>query len=291
MYHGTYLEVTKIMVVGAGQMGSGIAEVAAQAGLLVVLNDIKPEFVERGLGIITKNLDRNVSKGKMTEEDKNAVISRIIKSTSLEDARDVDVVIEAAIENLAIKTEIFKTLDKVAPAHTILATNTSSLPITEIAATTNRPAQVIGMHFFNPVPVMKLVEIIRGIATSDEVYKTIEAMTLKMEKVPVEINDSPGFAVNRMLVPMMNEAIYCLYEGVGTPEAIDNVMKFGANHPMGPIALADMVGLDICLAVMDVLYEGFKDSKYRACPLLRKMVKAGWLGQKTGRGFYDYTKK
>lgn len=285
------MEVKKIMVVGAGQMGGGIAQVAAQAGITVVLNDIKPEFVERGLGIITKNLERSVAKGKLTEADKNAALSRIIKSTSLEDAKDVDVVIEAAVENMAIKAEIFKTLDKVAPAHAILSTNTSSLPITEIAATTTRPAQVIGMHFFNPVPVMKLVEIIRGIATSDEVYKTIEAMTLKMDKVPVEINDSPGFAVNRMLIPMINEAIYCVYEGVGTPEAIDNVMKFGANHPMGPIALADMIGLDTCLAIMDVLYEGFKDSKYRACPLLRKMVKAGWLGQKTGRGFYDYAKK
>lgn len=285
------MEVNKIMVIGAGQMGAGIAQVAAQAGLTVVLNDIKAEFVERGLGVITKNFDRSVAKGKMTEEDKNAALNRIIKSTSLEDAADVDVVIEAAIENMAIKTEIFKTLDHVAPPHAILSTNTSSLPITEIAAVTGRPDQVIGMHFFNPVPVMKLVEIIRGIATSDEVYKTVEAMTLKMEKVPVEINDSPGFAVNRMLIPMINEAIYCVYEGVGTPEAIDTVMKFGANHPMGPIALADLIGLDTCLAIMDVLYEGFKDSKYRACPLLRKMVKAGWLGQKTGRGFYDYTKK
>lgn len=285
------MKITRIMVVGAGQMGGGIAQVAAQAGITVVLNDIKPEFVERGLGIIAKNLDRNVSKGKITEEDKTAVLSRVNKSTSLEDAKDVDLVIEAAIENMAIKTEIFKTLDQIAPAHAILATNTSSLPITEIAAVTGRPAQVIGMHFFNPVPVMKLIEIIRGIATSDETFKAVKAMSLEMEKVPVEINDSPGFAVNRMLIPMINEAIYCVYEGVGTPEAIDNVMKFGANHPMGPIALADMIGLDTCLAIMDVLYEGFKDSKYRACPLLRKMVKAGWLGQKTGRGFYDYAKK
>ncbi|MDA8236135.1 MAG: 3-hydroxybutyryl-CoA dehydrogenase [Clostridia bacterium] len=285
------MDIKKIMVVGAGQMGGGIAQVAAQAGITVVLNDIKPEFVEKGLGLITKNLDRNIAKGKLTEEDKKAALSRIIKSTSLEDAKDVDVVIEAAIENMAIKAEIFKTLDKVTPARAILATNTSSLPITEIAAVTNRPAQVIGMHFFNPVPVMKLVEIIRGIATSDEVYKTIEAMTLKMDKTPVEINDSPGFAVNRMLIPMINEAIFCVYEGVGTPEAIDNVMKFGANHPMGPIALADMIGLDTCLSIMDVLYEGFKDPKYRACPLLRKMVKAGWLGQKSGRGFYSYAQK
>lgn len=284
------MEIKKIMIVGSGQMGGGIAQVAAQAGITVILNDIKPEFVERGISIITKNLERSVVKGKLSEADKNSALSRIIKSTSLEDAQDVDIVIEAAIENMAIKGEIFRTLNRVAPAHAILATNTSSLPITEIAAVTTRPAQVIGMHFFNPVPVMKLVEIIRGLATSDEVYKIVEAMTLKMGKVPVEINDSPGFAVNRMLVPMINEAIYCVYEGVGTPEAIDEVMKFGANHPMGPIALADMIGLDTCLAIMDVLYQGFNDSKYRACPLLRKMVKAGWLGQKSGRGFYNYSK-
>ena len=285
------MEVKKIMVIGAGQMGAGIAQTAVQAGISVVLNDIKPEFVERGLSVITKNFDRAVAKEKMTEEAKNAALALIIKSTSLDDAKDVDLVIEAAVENMAIKAEIFKTLDKVTPAQAILATNTSSLPITEIGAVTSRPAQVIGMHFFNPVPVMKLVEIIRGIATSDETYKAVEALTLKMEKVPVEISDSPGFAVNRMLVPMINEAIFCVYEGVGTPEAIDTVMKFGANHPMGPIALADLIGLDTCLAIMDVLYDGFKDSKYKACPLLRKMVKAGWLGQKTGRGFYDYTKK
>lgn len=285
------MEVKKIMVIGAGQMGAGIAQVAVQAGITVVLNDIKPEFVDRGFGVITKNFDRAVAKEKMTEEAKNAALALISKSTSLDDAKDVDLVVEAAVENMAIKSEIFKTLDKVTPAHAILATNTSSLPITEIGAVTSRPAQVIGMHFFNPVPVMKLVEIIRGIATSDETYKAVEALTFKMEKVPVEISDSPGFAVNRMLVPMINEAIFCVYEGVGTPEAIDTVMKFGANHPMGPIALADLIGLDTCLAIMDVLYDGFKDSKYKACPLLRKMVKAGWLGQKTGRGFYDYTKK
>lgn len=283
------MEIKKVMVIGAGQMGGGIAQVAAQTGYKVVLNDIKPEFVEKGMGIITKNLDRNVAKGKMTEEEKNTILGRFIKSTSLDDAKDVDIVIEAAVENMTIKAQLFKTLDEVAPAHAILATNTSSLPITEIAAFTNRPAQVIGMHFMNPVPVMKLVEIIRGLATSDEVYKIVEDMSVKMDKIPVEVNDSPGFVSNRVLLPMLNEAMFCVYEGVATAESVDKVMKFGMNHPMGPLALADLIGLDTCLAIMEVLYEGFKDSKYRPCPLLRKMVKAGWLGRKTGRGFYDYT--
>lgn len=283
------MEIKKVMVIGAGQMGAGIAQVAAQAGCAVVLNDIKSEFVDRGLGVITKNFERSVSKGKMTEEEKNTFLGRIVKSTSLDDAKDVDLVVEAAVENMAIKAEIFKTLDNVTPAHAILATNTSSLPITEIGATTKRPAQVIGMHFFNPVPMMKLVEIIRGLATSDEVYKSVEALALKMEKVPVEVNDSPGFAGNRILLPMINEAIYTVYEGVATAESVDNVMKFGMNHPMGPLALADLIGLDTCLAIMEVLYDGFKDSKYRPCPLLRKMVKAGWLGRKSGRGFFDYS--
>lgn len=285
------MNINKVMVIGAGQMGGGIAQVAAQAGFDVILNDIKIEFVERGLGIITKNLERTVSKGKLTEEEKNAILGRIKTSTSLEDASDVDIVIEAAVENMAIKSEIFKNLDKITPAHAILATNTSSLPITEVAAVTGRPDKVIGMHFFNPVPVMKLVEIIRGLATSDEVYKLVEEMSLKMGKVPVEVNDAPGFAANRILIPMINEAIFTVYEGVATAEAVDNVMKFGMNHPMGPLALADLIGLDTCLSIMEVLYEGFKDSKYRPCPLLRKMVKAGWLGQKSGRGFYDYTNK
>ncbi|HWJ04028.1 MAG TPA: 3-hydroxybutyryl-CoA dehydrogenase [Verrucomicrobiae bacterium] len=283
------MEVKTIMVIGAGQMGGGIAQVAAQAGYNVILNDIKDEFVQRGLGIISKNLARSVEKGKLSAEAKEATLARITLSVSLQDAKDADVVIEAAVENMQIKSQIFAELDKICPEHSILATNTSSLPITEIAAVTKRPEQVIGMHFMNPVPVMKLVEIIRGLATSDEVYKIIETMTIKMDKTPVEVNDSPGFVSNRVLLPMINEAIYCVHEGVATPEAVDNVMKLGMNHPMGPLALADLIGLDTCLSIMEVLYNGFGDSKYRPCPLLRKYVKAGWLGKKSGRGFYVYS--
>lgn len=282
------MEIKKIMVVGAGQMGSGIAQVAAQAGYKVVLNDIKSEFVIKGLNVIAKNLARNVEKGKINESEKEEILERISQSTSLDDARDVDIVIEAAIEKMEIKAEIFRKLDQITPPHAILATNTSSLPITEIAAVTKRPEKVIGMHFMNPVPVMKLVEVIKGLATSQEVYQLVHDLSIKMGKVPVEVNDSPGFVSNRVLLPMINEAIYCVYEGVATPEAVDQVMKLGMNHPMGPLALADLIGLDTCLSIMEVLYEGFKDSKYRPCPLLRKMVKAGWLGRKTGKGFYEY---
>ncbi|HZW81909.1 MAG TPA: 3-hydroxybutyryl-CoA dehydrogenase [Candidatus Deferrimicrobium sp.] len=282
------MEIRTIMVIGAGQMGGGIAQVAAQAGYKVLLNDIKDEFVQKGLGLISKNLSRNVEKGRLTAEAKDEILARITPSLSLQDAKEVDLVIEAAVENMKIKSQIFTELDNLCPAHTILATNTSSLPITEIAAVTKRPAQVIGMHFMNPVPVMKLVEVIRGLATSDEVYKTIEEMSVKMDKVPVEVNDAPGFVANRILLPMINEAIYAVHEGVATPEAVDNVMKLGMNHPMGPLALADLIGLDTCLSIMEVLHEGFGDSKYRPCPLLRKYVKAGWLGRKTGRGFYVY---
>lgn len=282
------MEVKTILVVGAGQMGSGIAQVAAQTGHTVILNDIREEFVERGLKGIAKNLDRNVAKGKISAEHKADILALITPSVSLDDAKDADLVVEAALENIQIKTEIFTKLDQVCPKHTILASNTSSLPITEIAAVTKRPEKVIGMHFFNPVPVMKLVEIIRGLATSAEVYKIIEDLTVKMEKTPVEINDSPAFAANRILVPMINEAIYCVYEGVATPESVDKVMMLGMNHPMGPLALADMVGLDIVLSVMEVLHNGMGDSKYRPCPLLRKYVNAGWLGRKSGRGFYVY---
>ncbi|MGR6898429.1 3-hydroxybutyryl-CoA dehydrogenase [Rummeliibacillus sp. TYF-LIM-RU47] len=283
------MAIQKVMVIGAGQMGSGIAQVCAQAGLEVLLNDISEESYERGIGTITRNLSRNVEKGRMDESEKAAVLQRFTKSLSLQDAKEVDLVIEAAVENMDTKQSIFKQLDVIAPEHAILASNTSSLPITEIAAVTNRPAQVIGMHFMNPVPVMKLVEIIRGLATSDEVYNSIEELTKKLQKVPVEVNDFPGFVANRVLMPMINEAIFTLYEGVATKEAIDEVMKLGMNHPMGPLTLADFIGLDTCLYIMETLYEGFGDSKYRPCPLLRKYVKAGWLGKKSGRGFYEYS--
>ena len=282
------MTIQKVMVIGAGQMGAGIAQVCAQAGFEVKLNDREEQYYERGLQTITKNLSRNVEKGRMTEDEKQAVLNNITKSLSIEDAKDVDIVIEAAVENMEIKQSIFKQLDEITPKHTILATNTSSLPITEIAAVTNRPEQVIGMHFMNPVPVMKLVEIIRGLATTDEVYTAIEEMTKKLSKVPVEVNDFPGFVSNRILMPMINEAIYTLYEGVASKEAIDDVMKLGMNHPMGPLQLADFIGLDTCLYIMEILHEGFGDSKYRPCPLLRKYVKAGWLGKKSGRGFYIY---
>lgn len=282
------MAIERIMVVGAGQMGGGIAQVAAQAGLQVVLNDVKPELVQRGLGVMDKLLSRNVDKGRISAEDKQAILGRITSSTSLEDAAGVDFVVEAASENLVIKEQIFRALDQAARPGVILASNTSSLPITEIAAVTGRPELVIGMHFMNPVPVMQLVEIIRGIATSDDTYRDVESLAKNLGKVPVEVNDYPGFISNRVLMPMINEAIYCRYEGVASVEAIDTVMKLGMNHPMGPLTLADFIGLDTCLAIMEVLYEGFADSKYRPCPLLRKMVKAGWLGKKSGRGFYRY---
>jgi len=282
------MNVQKIMVIGAGQMGSGIAQVCAQAGYKVLLNDVKLEFAHRGLSVIKKNLARQVEKERMTAEQMEEVLSHLTPSTDLNDAKAVDLVIEAAVENMEVKTKIFSQLDEIAPKHVILASNTSSLPITEIAAATNRPEKVIGMHFMNPVPVMKLVEIIRGIATSDEVYQVIEDMTKTLKKVPVEVNDFPGFVANRVLMPMINEAIFTLYEGVATKEAIDEVMKLGMNHPMGPLTLADFIGLDTCLYIMETLHEGFGDDKYRPCPLLRKYVKAGWLGRKTGRGFYTY---
>ncbi|ANU20224.1 3-hydroxybutyryl-CoA dehydrogenase [Planococcus plakortidis] len=282
------MSIQNVMVIGAGQMGSGIAQVCAQAGFNVKLNDMKQEAYDRGIANITKNLSRNVEKGRMTEDEKSQVLGRIQSSLDLKDAHDVDIVIEAAVENMEIKSTIFKTLDEVAPKHAILASNTSSLPITEIAAATTRPEQVIGMHFMNPVPVMKLVEIIRGLATTDEVYQAVEDMTVKLSKTPVEVNDFPGFVSNRILMPMINEAIFTLQEGVATKEAIDEVMKLGMNHPMGPLQLADFIGLDTCLYIMEVLHDGFGDSKYRPSPLLRQYVKAGWLGKKTGRGFYEY---
>ncbi|WP_339161059.1 3-hydroxybutyryl-CoA dehydrogenase [Siminovitchia sp. FSL W7-1587] len=282
------MEIQNVFVVGAGQMGSGIAQVCAQAGYQVFLNDLQTDIVDKGLSVIEKNLDRQVQKERITENEKYNIIGNITTSTDVKDAEKADVVIEAAIENMEVKTRIFETLDKHAPAHAILASNTSSLPITEIAAATKRPGKVIGMHFMNPVPVMQLVEIIRGLATEDEVYQSIESMTKSLKKVPVAVNDFPGFVSNRVLMPMINEAIYTLYEGVATEEAIDEVMKLGMNHPMGPLTLADFIGLDTCLYIMETLHEGFGDDKYRPCPLLRKYVKAGWLGKKAGRGFYKY---
>jgi 3-hydroxybutyryl-CoA dehydrogenase len=276
------------MVIGAGQMGSGIAQVCAMAGYNVILHDIKDEFVQKGIGNIQKNLNRQVEKGRMEESEKETILSRLTTSVSLENASKADLVIEAVVENMDVKTQLFKMLDQFAPDHAILASNTSSLPITEIAAATERPEKVIGMHFMNPVPVMKLVEIIRGLQTSDDVYETIETVSKKLQKVPVEVNDFPGFISNRILMPMINEAIFAVYEGVATPEAVDEIMKLGMNHPMGPLTLADFIGLDTCLYIMETLHEGFGDDKYRPCPLLRKYVKAGWLGKKSGRGFYIY---
>ena len=276
-----------IMVIGAGQMGGGIAQVAAQAGYSVILNDIKDEFVNRGLGIIDKNLSRSVEKGKLKQEEKDLILGRITKSTSLQDAAATDLVIEAAVEDMAIKGKIFSQLDVICPEHTILATNTSSLPITEVAAFTKRPDRVIGMHFMNPVPVMKLVEVIRGLATSDEVYNAIETLSISLGKTPVEVNDAPGFVANRILIPMLNEAVRTLYRGIASVESIDSVMKLGMNHPMGPLALADLIGLDTVLSIMETLHENLGEA-YRPCPLLRKYVKAGWLGRKSGRGFYRY---
>jgi 3-hydroxybutyryl-CoA dehydrogenase len=283
------MNIEKVMVIGAGQMGSGIAQVCAMSGYKVILHDLKQEYVERGLSVISQNLSRQVEKGKLSEEQRESTLANLTLSTDLQNVASIDLVIEAAVENMEIKTALFSQLDEIAPSHAILASNTSSLPITEIAAATKRPEQVIGMHFMNPVPVMKLVEIIRGLATADYVYTLIEEMSRSLNKVPVEVNDFPGFVSNRILMPMINEAIYTLYEGVASKEAIDQVMKLGMNHPMGPLTLADFIGLDTCLYIMETLHEGFGDDKYRPCPLLRKYVKAGWLGKKSGRGFYEYS--
>ncbi|MEC1793007.1 3-hydroxybutyryl-CoA dehydrogenase [Bacillus vallismortis] len=282
------MEMKHIMVAGAGQMGSGIAQTAADAGFYVRIYDVNPEAAEAGLKRLKKQLARDAEKGRKTEAEVKGVFSRISLSRTLEEARHTDIVIEAIAENMAAKTELFKRLDHICPPHAILVSNTSSLPITEIAAVTNRPERVIGMHFMNPVPVMKLVEVIRGLATSAETASEVIGLAEKMGKTPVEVNDFPGFVSNRVLLPMINEAIYCVYEGVAKPEAIDEVMKLGMNHPMGPLALADFIGLDTCLSIMEVLHSGLGDSKYRPCPLLRKYVKAGWLGKKSGRGFYQY---
>ena len=278
----------RIAVIGAGQMGNGIAHVFAQSGFDVTMIDVAQAALDRGRDTIAKNLDRQVKKGSLAEPDKAAILGRVSTETSTDAIAGAALVIEAATENRDLKFRIFRELDAKADAGAMLATNTSSISITEIAAQTKRAEQVIGMHFMNPVPVMKLVEIIRGLATSDDTTTRVMAWSTAVGKTPVEVNDFPGFVANRILMPMINEAVYCLMEGVGQAEAIDTVMKLGMNHPMGPLALADLIGLDTCLAILDVLHEGLGDSKYRACPLLRKYVAAGWLGRKSGRGFYTY---
>ncbi len=275
-------------VIGAGQMGGGIAQVAAASGLNVIMSDISEECTAAGLATIEKNLVRSVEKGKLETDEANAILARLQTTTDLGDMAEADYVVEAAVEMEDLKFNIFRQLDEACPGHVILATNTSSIPIGRIAAQTGRPEKVIGMHFMNPVPIMKLVEVIRGLATSQETFDLTWQLCGKFGKTPAEANDFPGFIANRILLPMINEAIFCLYQGVGKAEDIDTVMKLGMNHPMGPLALADLIGLDTCLAIMETLYDGFKDSKYRPCPLLRKYVEAGWLGRKSGKGFYDY---
>ena len=275
-------------VVGSGTMGAGIAQVAARAGFAVIMRDVADEFLVRGVKAIDKSLQRDVDKERLSADEKSATMARIKTTTDIGALSDAFIVVEAATEDLAIKTEIFRSLDEVTTPEAILASNTSSISITKLGAVTRRPDKTIGMHFMNPVPVMKLVEIIRGAATSDQTYEKVRSLTERLGKIPLDCRDSPGFVSNRVLMPMINEAIFALYEGVATRESIDGIMKLGMNHPMGPLALADFIGLDVCLAIMNVLHDGFGDSKYRPCPLLKRYVDAGWLGKKSGRGFYEY---
>lgn len=285
------MQIRTIMIVGAGQMGSGIAQVAAQSDFEVILADISEQYLQRALERLEGQLERNVERGRLSAEMKAKILTNITPTVDLDAAARADLIIEAATENLEVKKGIFIELDQMAPVHAILASNTSSISITKLASYTKRPQSVIGMHFFNPVPLMQLVEVVKGLATSAEVVQQTKQVAESLGKTPVEINDAPGFAVNRMLIPMINEAVYCLMEGVATAEAIDTTMKLGANHPMGPLALADLVGLDVCLSIMEVLHKDLGDDKYRPCPLLRQMVAAGHLGRKAGRGFYKYDGK
>jgi 3-hydroxybutyryl-CoA dehydrogenase len=275
-------------VIGAGTMGNGIAQVAARAGFDVVIRDVADEFLTRGMIAIDKSLQRDVDKERLSADEKSAIVGRIKTATDLEELKDAFIVVEAVTENFDVKAEVFRGLDQITKPEAILASNTSSISITKLGATTKRPDKVIGMHFMNPVPVMRLVEVIRSAATSDETYREVRALTEKLGKTPLDCNDYPGFISNRVLMPMINEAIFALYEGVATRESIDGIMKLGMNHPMGPLTLADFIGLDVCLAIMNVLHDGFGDSKYRPCPLLKRYVDAGWLGRKSGRGFYEY---